>query len=370
MRFTSGQERLRLVSEIERVLVSTETASAPRSGWGARPLQGVYHRPAGAARGGAPTTAFIATHYDLDFSEHYLAEYLAARGFGFLGWNTRYRGNGTYFALANAVTDIAVGVRWLREEADVERLVILGNSGGASLMAAYQAQAPSGSPERAELFISLCAHLGRPDVLTAWLDPSVTDESDPLSVDPSLDLFDAGSVPPYSAEFLARYREAQAARNHRITEWCHAELARLAERGAWDRTFSVYRVWADPRFLDLSVDPSDREVGCYFGDPRRANYSAFGIGGVSTCRSWLDMWSLRDSNCRAEPHLARISEPSLVIQSTADQGCYPSDARSIHDALGSTEKRLEFVPGDHYLLTPPSARDDVADLIADWVTAH
>jgi pimeloyl-ACP methyl ester carboxylesterase len=353
------------VTNIERVFVSTESPTAPRAGFGARPLQGLYHRP---AAGPPPTTAFLATHYDLDFSEHYLAEFLAARGFGFLGWNTRYRGNGTYFSLANAVADIGVGAQWLRREAGVERVVILGNSGGASLMAAYQAQATG--TDRADLFISLCAHPGRPDVLTAWIDASVTDESDPLSVDSSLDLFDHGNGPPYSAEFVARYRDGQAARNDRITDWCHAELARLAEHGGWDRTFSVYRVWADPRFLDLSLDPSDREVGCYFGDPRRANYGAFGIGGVNTCRSWLDMWSLRDSPCRAEPHLAKITEPALVVQSTADQGCYPSDARAIHEALGSADKRLEWVPGDHYLLDPPTGRDDVADLITAWVTAH
>ena len=34
----------------------------------------------------------IATHYQIDFSEHYLADYMATRGIGFLGWNTRFRG--------------------------------------------------------------------------------------------------------------------------------------------------------------------------------------------------------------------------------------------------------------------------------------
>ena len=32
----------------------------------------------------------IAAHYQIDFSEHYLADYMATRGIGFLGWNTRY----------------------------------------------------------------------------------------------------------------------------------------------------------------------------------------------------------------------------------------------------------------------------------------
>src|SRR3954467_5848554 len=136
-------------------------SEAGRAGAGGRQCQGLYHRPA-AGSGPAPKVALIATHYDVDFSEHYLADYMAARGYGFLGWNTRYRGLGTYFALPNAIADIGLGVEWLRDEAGVDTVVILGNSGGASLMSAWQAQA-----ERpAELFVSLCAHPGRPDVFT------------------------------------------------------------------------------------------------------------------------------------------------------------------------------------------------------------
>ena len=83
----------------------------------------------------------IATHYQIDFSEHYLADYMATRGVGFLGWNTRFRGYESSFLLDHALVDIGVGVRWLREVQDIETVVLLGNSGGGSLMAAYQAQA-------------------------------------------------------------------------------------------------------------------------------------------------------------------------------------------------------------------------------------
>ena len=265
-----------------------------------------------------------------------------------------------------ALVDIRVGVRWLRENGGVENIVLLGNSGGASLMSAYQAQ----TDEPGDLFISLCAHPGRPEVLTAWMDPSVVDEADPLSADERLDMFGPRNGLPYSAEFIDAYRHAQTERNHRITEWAKAELAELETLGLWDKLFNVYRTWADLRFLDLTIDASDRAVGCYFGDPKRANYGPFGLAASSTLRSWLSMWSLTDSKCRGAPNLAEVTCPSIVIQSTADQGCYPSDARAIFDALAATDKRLEFVPGDHYLLDPPDGRDRVADLIADWLRSH
>jgi pimeloyl-ACP methyl ester carboxylesterase len=347
--------------DVGREFVSLASATSARAGHGSYPCQGVYYTPDGSR----PSTALIATHYDIDFSEHYLAEFMAARGFGFLGWNTRFRGNGAYFILEPALVDIGAGVQWLRDNG-VENVVLLGNSGGASLMSAHQAlgDAPG------DLFISLCAHPGRPEVHTAWIDPSVTDETELLSVDPSLDMFNPDNGPPYSAEFIELYRKAQVTRNERITSWAQDEIARLEAAGAYDRTFNIYRVWADLRFLDLDIDPSDRTVGCYFGDPKRANYGPWGIGAVSTCRSWLSMWSLAESKCRGAPNLAKVTCPSLVVQSTADQGCYPSDAQFIFDSLGSEDKRLEMVPGDHYLLTPDGARDDTADLIADWLHKH
>ena len=366
----------------EREFVSATSATGARNGAGFRPCQGLYHKPVGVR----PTTALIATHYNVDFSEHYLGPYMAERGFGFLGWNTRFRGNEAFFLLEHALVDIGEGVRWLRETAGVEQVVLLGNSGGGSLMGAYQSQAlgvtmtptpglrlPGALRELlpGDLYVSLCAHLGRPEVLTDWFDPSVTDETDPTSVDDTLNMYDPAHGPPYSQEFIARYRAAQRARNERITDWCHAELARLSGLGLFDRAFPLYRTWADLRLMDGSIDPSEREVGrCYAGDPRAANYSPRGIGLTNTLRTWLSMWSLRDSHCRGAPHLARISQPALVLQSDADTGVFPGDARAIHDALGSADKALEMIPGDHYLESPTTARDDVADRIAGWIREH
>ncbi|MBA3764906.1 MAG: alpha/beta hydrolase [Actinobacteria bacterium] len=362
---------------VDRRWVSLESPTQPRAGHGSYPCQGLFWTPSGRQ----PKVAMIATHYNVDFSEHYIAEYMAERGFGFLGWNTRFRGSEAYFLLEQAVIDIGAGVRWLREQG-VETVVLLGNSGGGSLMAAYQSQAvepclrPSVGlpmPDAAldlpacDLYISLQAHLGRPEVFTAWLDPSVTDELDPLSVDPALDMFNPDNGPPFSPEFVAVYRDAQVARNHKISAWARAELDRLAQHEVWDRLFLVERVWADPRFTDLSLDPSERRWGCYAGDPKWANYSPFGLGRVNTCRAWLSMWSLEDSQCSAGPHLAKVTVPSLLVQSLGDAGIFPSDAREMFEAIGAKDKTIEIVSGDHYFQHEGN-RDDVADLLAAWVS--
>jgi esterase/lipase len=57
----------------------------------------------------------------------------------------------------------------------------------------------------------------------------------------------------------------------------------------------------------------------------------------------------------------------LVIQSLADTGVFPADANAIYDLLASMDKELYMVKGDHYLQTPDTARDDVSDLIVDWL---
>jgi hypothetical protein len=370
------------VTEIVREFVGLPSPSVGRAGAGGHPCQGVYHRPAGAR----PATAFIAAHYNVDFSEHYLATCLAERGYGFLGWNTRFRGNEANFLLDHALADVGVGVRWLREQAGADTVVLLGNSGGGSLMAAYQSQAiePNVTPApgmrplaaiadlpRGDLFIALAAHSGRPEVLTNWLDPSVTDERDPLSADPGLDPFNPANGPPYSAGFQRRYRAAQRARNERITDWALARLEALSGTRARDELFTLSRTWADLRMIDPSIEPSDRKPNwCYAGEPAKANYGVLGIGTVSTLRTWLSMWSLRTSQCVAAPHLARITEPALVVHATADACVYDSDARALFGALAAADKTLELIKADHYLREPAGAREQAADLIAAWVAGH
>lgn len=363
---------------VTREFVGMDSPTARRAGSGGHPCQGLYHRGVGRR----PKVAMIATHYQIDFSEHYLADYMATRGIGFLGWNTRFRGYESSFLLDHALVDIGVGMRWLREEQGVETIVLLGNSGGGSLMAAYQAQAvdphvmpiegmrpAAGLSELppADGIVTSAAHPGRPDVLTSWMDASVVDENDAIATDPELDLFDAGNGPPYSPEFIERYRAAQVARNNAITDWAEGELRRVRAAGFSDRPFTVMRTWADPRMVDPAIEPTKRAPNmCYAGEPAKANRSTHGIAAACTLRNWIGMWSLRHAQTRAEPHLARIDCPALVINADQDTGVYPSDAQRIYDALASTDKTRLSINTDHYFTTP-GARSEQADTIAKWI---
>ena len=363
---------------ITREFVGLDSPTARRAGAGGHPCQGLYHRGVGRK----PKVAMIATHYQIDFSEHYLADYMATRGIGFLGWNTRYRGFESSFLLDHALVDIGVGVRWLRDVQNVDHVVLLGNSGGGSLMSAYQAQAvdPHVTPLTgmrpaaglgdllpADGYVATAAHPGRPDVLTAWMDAAVVDENDPTATDTDLDLFNEDNGPPYSSEFVKRYRAAQVARNDAITDWAEEELKRVRAAGFSDRPFTVMRTWADPRMVDPALEPTKRPANmCYAGIPVRANRSAHGIAAACTLRSWIGMWSLRHAQTRAEPHLARISCPALVINAEQDTGVYPSDAQRILEALASDDKSQASIDTDHYFTTP-GARTEQADIIAKWI---
>ena len=382
---------------ITKTLVELETPGQRRYNFGKYPCFGIYYAPEGAK----PKTAFMTSHYTADWSEHYLGEYMAKRGFGYLAWNTRYQGapSPVGFALDYALIDIGVGMNWLRDVANIEKVVFLGNSGGASLMGAYQAQAvdphivPDTAPRdlfeslpAADGYISLAAHPGRARILTEWLDPSVTDESDQLSCDPELSMFNPKFGPPYAPEFVACYRQAQIDRNERITLWAEKELERIRDGrpkggkeiagedafgqvssdGVYDRFFMLPRAFADLRFLDLTLDPSKREVGCYAGDPLQANYSGYGHPPITSAREFLSMFSLSRTQVDLQKQLPRIKDPSIVIYFNHDQGCYPSHANEAFEALGAEDKQIFALDGGHYCEGPGASRDGLADLVGNW----
>jgi len=337
------------------------------------------HRP----ERGRPTAGIVLMHPAADFMQHYALGPLAAMGYAALGVNARFSDESNAI-MEQAVLDLASGVRFLRE-LGLERVILVGNSGGGGLMAFYQAEAerplvtatPAGDPPdltRADLppgdsLVLLNAHRGRPEVLTHYLDPSVVDERDPVATNPALNMFDPANGPPYSHEFAERYRAAQVERNRRLTDWARARLETLAAAGFHDQAFVVYRTIAALEFLDLTIDASDRPAGWYAGPSvEYHNRAGSSLGRFSTCRSWLSQFGLDSSNALAEPNLARISVPTLVLQGTADEGIYPADARALADAVGSADKELRMIPrGRHFFSDQPELQQDTLESIAAWI---
>lgn len=317
--------------------------------------------------GEKPQVAFMLCHYSGDFSDHYLTGPLALRGFGVLGFATRYRAMPERFILEKALDDISAGTKWLKDQG-VKRLIFIGNSGGGSLMAAAQARAQKDPGIiGADAYVFLNAHPGRADVLTDVLDPSVTDENDPTKTDPSLDMFNPVNGPPYSEEFQQRYRAAQRERNQRITDWAKEELKRLNDAGIQDRMFGVSRSYADLRYMDPKIDPSLRPTEvCYHGHPRDANRDIGLIATASTLKTWLSMYSLSESQARLDLMLETFTVPTLVIQSHEDMGVFPSYAKYIYEACGSKDKEIKWIHGWHFFEDSDKNLQICADTIGDW----
>jgi alpha-beta hydrolase superfamily lysophospholipase len=384
------------------------------------PLGGVLYRPRAD-----PDAVVLAMHPRADFSRHYLVPQLTAAGYAFLGATTRYLNHDADALHERLVADVAGTIAWLRAQG-FRKVVLLANSGGGSLFAFYLQQAarpperritraPSGDPvplDRLELpaadgLVLLAAHPGEGAFLLDRLDPSVTDEADPIATDPRLDMYDArnGYRPMaegpsrYSVDFLATFRAAQRARCERIDGIARERIADAARakaalgsaaeaerpalaRRAYQRPYQlIYRTLADPRYLDPALDPSERPLGSIFSfgrDPVVGNYGE-GLARAMSARGWLSTWSGLSSHAELARTLPEVTVPTLVVCALADMDIYPSECRRAFAQSAATDKTYrELSHASHYLypVGPEGAQlrhpqDRVADeTIVPWLRAR
>ena len=339
-------------------------------------IYGVLRKAAGSK------CAALIVHPSSNFFDHYLMEELPKRGVSLLALNTRYLNNDPHLIFEHIIDDVGAGVRYLRTEG-FDKVILLGNSGGASTVALYQAEAenltindtPAGDPVRLEArnlppgdgIALFGAHPGRSLLLLKWIDASVTDENDTLSIDPSLDIFNPDNGPPYLPEFVSKVRTRQRERSERISEWAKKRLQTLRTdpRATRDVAFIVHRTCADPRFFDLSLDPNDRKTGMVWGDPYKLNYNPRDIARFTTLTSWMSQWSLA-SRAHGPDCLARTSIPVLNIEFTADTNALPSDIAMWSEAAGERQTFHKIEGATHFLIGQPEFRDVAGEIIANW----
>jgi hypothetical protein len=372
----------------------------------------LYEPPGAAAK-----TVLAFAHPRVEFSRHYLIPDLLRAGFAIFGHDLRTLHNDADAIHERLLLDVAAGLRLVRARYDA--VVLVGNSGGGVLYASYQAQARRAPAERTcetafggridlggELprgdgLCVIAAHPGEGRFLLQTIDPSVTDEADPLSVDPTLDMFHpANGYDPrtqtaqYAPDFLARYRAAQHARVERIDAVARAQItiereARGRVRAGGDayalglairrtiphRLLVIYRTVANPAYLDLTIDPNDRDVGTIFGGrPEIGNYYGLGLARVLTPRAWLSTWSGISTRADFMGAAAALDCATFFVSAAGDSDILPADADAMWNAVAAPDRTRHDLQGaDHYLR--PTARRratthpraELVEVMTDWL---
>lgn len=353
------------------------------------PSRGLLYLP----RGRKPKVGVHMMHPRADQSANYNLLPLARAGYAVLGRNGRWPNNDSATTHEHLLLDMAAGIRLLKE-LGCEQVVLVGNSGGGTLAAFYQEQASARAGQRlkdtaagdpldlnafdlpaADGLVIIGGHIGQGGIMRKLIDPSVVDESDPLSVDPELDMYDPRNgfaEPPassrYSPEFLARYDAAQADRVRRIDARAISLVQRGREAGQvagklgseaslaqtraadLEQMMLIYRTTAYPAFVDTGIEPDGRNVMSYFtGQPHKENYRASGFGRYLTARAWLSTWSVNYSRACTIRNLANQAAPLFIVHYAGDCGTRTREAQRMLELAGASDKTLRIVEGiDHY----------------------
>lgn len=312
--------------------------------------------------GGVPEhkTAAIFTHPTVPVAGFYMFGPLKDLGLPCLAVATRFLGSDATLIMERCAQDVGTSIRFLKERG-YERIVLLGFSGGASLLTFYQAQAekltathlPDGRSSGltaeqlppADKLVLFGHHLGRSQTLRNVLDAAVLDEADLSKRDPSLDVFNAQNQ-PFSDEFIARVRKGQDERMQRITSWVTSrleELETLHGVGA-DEAFVIHRTNADPFMFSETSD--------FKGDAaaiEALNLAANGLGRFSSLRSFLSQWASGISLADGPSDMAQTSLPVLSIVQRGDHRAHPDYLAQWEAAMGDRFTGHHYFDATHYM---------------------
>ncbi|WP_288902886.1 hypothetical protein [uncultured Sneathiella sp.] len=372
------------VEDVTGISVALDAADGTR-------LRGVYWTSDSNPR---PKVAVIAAHPRGDFSEHHAFPAFLKAGYACMGANMRNVNNDSDCQHEKLVVDIAAYMQWLKENG-VEKIILLGNSGGGSLFSFYQSQAkaapddrikftPGGRPTGlnkmalipGDAIIYMAAHTGQGLIINEVIDPSVVDEHDPLRTNPEFDMYDPenGFKPApewvkYSPEFIEKFRKAQLARVQRLDAVAHdwinlskdaakihgsegfedlpAEIQRrVMEREAFEPVMVIYRTMANLHYADNTLDPSPRPYGSLISPrPDLMNFQRFGFARVMTPHGWLSTWSGLSSNASIPKTGPSITEPAVVIQAGKDLDVFPeTHSKLTFNTIQSADKEYWDIP--------------------------
>ncbi len=393
--------------------------------------KGALHMP---ESGEVSPIAFLVAHRTSNFMNHVATKELSKRGHMVLGLNPRSDNNEAAVDWDTIALDVRQGVRFLRAQEGIEKVVLIAHSGGGPTMSFYQAVAENGpdycssedkvlpcSPEtlagfepsdRGDAIVFIDAHPGNSVNAIRSFNGAVTDEDNWQALDPSLDPFSPDNgynedgLSEYSDEFVARYAEAQAARMNAMIDDALAIKAGLAPGD--DRPFIRWR--SEGRLSDFShsvhggtLEPAKllKNDGSIATDvvktvrvprlDRRTDDATMDGARFLTVNSFLGANAIRGENsldgvdwCSSNNStmcaVQSISVPILVV---AAQGHYfIRDGEQIHSLAASEDKDFVVVEGMSHGIGPcgacakatgadyGNARKNAFDYIANWTAEH
>lgn len=337
-----------------------------------RPVSAALYMP---DTGPTPHIAFLVAHRTGNSLNNRACTELSKRGFMALCWNTRFVNNETEVRWEELALDVKTAVDFARSLPGIERVVLLGHSGGSPLMSFYQAVAENGPSfcqgdnklvecgeelqglEPADAIVYPDAHPGNGVQALHGLNPSLSIVGGKVVVDTELDPFSPANgfnpngASSYSGEFRNRYYLAQSrVMNAKIAEV--EELRRRIDAGehvfpdddvvllpfdaqagaarldAFDPSVSETMSTASPRRLLKNDGSMITEVvrSVALPKPQQASVNRTFNGGVKllTTQSFLSANAVRSThamedidhcstNASTNCAIANIEAPTLIV---------------------------------------------------------
>ncbi|KAK7509207.1 hypothetical protein IWZ03DRAFT_93591 [Phyllosticta citriasiana] len=226
---------------------------------------GGLHRPAtGAAEAGL---AVYVMHAEQDYLIFYACTELAERGYRVFYANNQASKSGYMLDIdfEEMLENTALGVSYLRNQTDINQVVLLGHSGGSAMMSAYQNIAENRlaafqGPEKiypcsdaladlpaADGVLLMDANLGKSFMFLLSLNPAIEDETSGMKNNASLNLFSpangwTANGANYAVSFIKEFQYKVALRMNRLVKYSEERLAMIkAGNGssADDEPFSI-----------------------------------------------------------------------------------------------------------------------------------
>lgn len=370
--------------------------------------------------------AIMVMHSDANYYQFIPCPELAKRGFYVMVANT----SNPKQPLEKKIQELGVYVEYLRNLEGIRKVILLGHSGGATLMSCYQAVAENGTeifrddhrivkmPDmsplpKADAVMFLDSNWGNGVMTLLSIDPQVTQEGTTKNLDTEFDLFDEakGFSPEgshYAPEFVAKYQKAQEKRYREIVDRALARCKALdsGEGDYVDDEPFIVAAGAQPapnnrlfpqdiRYLShtkgeyplIHADGSvTTEVIHSLRPPKftKSFTKIFGMGTeVSTARAYASSSSVGtegfgydetevkgidwdSSYCCTPGNVQYIEAPMLIMGMT---GGYEFLAAEViyHNAKKSTDKTIAFVEGATHNFEPEKATEKFPGQYGDTV---